>query len=295
MRNEPPVWRSMLFVPANVERFVQQAHTRNADAYILDLEDAVAPSEKANAREKVSDAAATIASNGCDVLVRINRPWRMAVRDMERAVGKNVTALVLPKVADASHLRATAEVVAELEREIGLPLGHTKLVPMIETVAALPESRAIAAADPRVAAIVLGGEDFSASAGISPEAEALHGPNQEVLMAAHASGCLGLGVVGSIAEFNDLGKFRSSVERARRLGAQGSFCIHPAQVAVLNEVFSPPPEVVSAAKALVGSYDKAIAEGSGAIVHEGKMIDVPVAERARELVARAERIASMPK
>jgi citrate lyase subunit beta/citryl-CoA lyase len=288
---ELPLWRSMLFVPANVERFVNTAHTRGADAYILDLEDAIAPSEKESARKLAAAAASTIAAHRVDVLVRINRPWRLGLRDIEQSVGPDVCALVLPKVDDAEHVRAIAEVLDELERERGLTPGHTQLVPMIESAEALPRVVEIASAQDRVVAIVLGAEDFSASAGMAPDPDLLFGPNQQVLLAAHAAGCLPLGVVGSIAEFQDLDRYRQSVVTARRLGARGSFCIHPTQVAVLNEVFSPSPDAVQAARSLVDAYDQAWAEGLGAIVHEGKMIDVPVANRARAVLAAADQIA----
>jgi citrate lyase subunit beta/citryl-CoA lyase len=287
-----PVWRSLLFVPVTVPRFVETAHTRGADGCILDLEDAVAPGEKAHARTLVAGAAASIAARGLDVLVRINRPWRLAVRDVEHSVSPHVCALALPKVADAGHVRGLAEVVGEVERERGLEVGHTRLVVMVETVEALPEARAIAAAHPRVAGITLGGEDFSVSAGMTPQPDLLVGPSQEVLFAARAAGCLALGLIGSIAEFRDLDAFRVAVEMAAHLGFEGSFCIHPAQVPVLNEVFSPSPDVVARARALVAAYDRALAEGLGAIELDGRMIDVPVADRARAVVEMAERIAA---
>src|SRR5919198_6192040 len=115
------MWRSLLYVPVTSERFVAKAHTRGADAIILELEDAVAPSEKERARALVPDAAARVAQNGAEVLVRINRPWRLAVRDVEAAVGPHVRGLVLPKVDSAEHVLAVAEVVADVERERGVP------------------------------------------------------------------------------------------------------------------------------------------------------------------------------
>ena len=97
-RQELPLWRSALFVPANVEKFVAKAHTRGADAIILDLEDSVILSEKDNARNVVPTAAATVAAQGLDVLVRINRPWRLAVRDLEAAVCKDVHTIAVPTI-----------------------------------------------------------------------------------------------------------------------------------------------------------------------------------------------------
>src|SRR5690606_23467456 len=100
-----PLWRSILFVPANAPRFVEKAHERGADAIIIDLEDAVAPAEKANARALVPEVAAKVGRAGAGVLVRINRPWRLAVRDLEAAVSPAVAAIALPKTEDAGHVR----------------------------------------------------------------------------------------------------------------------------------------------------------------------------------------------
>src|ERR671937_1709529 len=113
------MWRSLLYVPVTSERFVAKAHTRGADAIILELEDAVAPSEKARARGLVAEAAASVSQGGADVLVRINRPWRLAVRDVEAAVGPGVRGLVLPKVDSAEHVLALAESAADVEQERG--------------------------------------------------------------------------------------------------------------------------------------------------------------------------------
>ena len=121
-----PIWRSMMFVPVNVDKFVASAHTRGADAIILDLEDSILPKDKERARTLVPAAATTVARSGADVLVRINRPWRLCLRDLEAVVSKEVCALMLPKAESAEHLRLVAEVLDELEAERGLPQGHTK-------------------------------------------------------------------------------------------------------------------------------------------------------------------------
>src|ERR1700704_3529928 len=114
-----PSWRSLLYVPVTSEKFVGKAHTRGADAIMLELEDGVAPSEKERARALVADAAPIVGQAGADVLVRINRPWRLAVKDIEASIGKDVRGLVLPKVGSADHVRAIAEVVEDVERERG--------------------------------------------------------------------------------------------------------------------------------------------------------------------------------
>ena len=130
---ELPYWRSLLFVPANRDRFIDGAVKRGADAYVLDLEDSVPAAEKSSARDGLQDAVGRLSSSGVDVLVRINRPWRLAIRDIEASVAHGVTALALPKVPDPAYVCAVAEILEELEVERGLESGHTRLIVMIET------------------------------------------------------------------------------------------------------------------------------------------------------------------
>ena len=104
MNTELPYWRSLLFVPANQDRFIDGAVKRNADAYVLDLEDSVPLSEKAATRDGLRNAVSRLSSSGLEVLVRINRPWRLALRDIEASVSEGVTALALPKVPDPGYV-----------------------------------------------------------------------------------------------------------------------------------------------------------------------------------------------
>lgn len=280
-----PRWRSLLYVPATSERFVAKAHERGADAVILELEDAVAPSEKDRARTLVREAAASVAQGGVDVLVRINRPWRLAVRDIEAAVDANVRALVLPKVDSAEHVVALAEVTASVEEERGLAVGHTLLFPRIEGPKGLLRAAEIAAAHPRVVAIGLGSSDFT----IATEMEAGGDGNViasfQVVTAAVAAGRVPIGLVGSITEFRDLDAFRGVAERSRALGLRGAPCVHPNQIPILNEVFAPTDDELARARRVVDEYDQALAAGQGAVVVDGEFVDIPFYEQAKRLLA----------
>jgi citrate lyase subunit beta / citryl-CoA lyase len=287
-----PVWRSMLFVPVTVARFVETAADRGADAIILDLEDAVAPSAKDRARALLPDAIPRVARRGADVLVRLNRPWRLLVRDLEAAVIPGVAALMLTKVDHAEHVQAVAEIVDELEAERGLPMNAIRFVVLVETAAAFFRMEGIARAHSRVVAISLGAEDFALSVGMLPEPEGLFYPKQHTIFAARAAGILPLGFVGTVADYKDQEAFRAIVRRSRRLGFMGASCIHPLQVPVLNEEYAPNATETEQARRMVAAYDAALAAGTGAVEFEGKMIDIPVVERARQMLARAEAIAA---
>ncbi len=249
----------------------------------------IAPAQKENARAALAGAVPIVSRHGADVLVRLNRPWRMLVRDVEAAVLPGVAGLMLTKVDSAEHVQSVAEVVEELEAERGLRPGVMRFVVLIETTAAFFRMEAIARAHPRVAGISLGTEDFTLSAGMVPEPEGLLYPKQHTVFAARAAGIQPLGFVGSIADYRDQEAFRAIVRRSRKLGFVGASCIHPLQVPVLNEEFAPAPEEVDKAERMVAAYDAALAAGTGAVAFEGKMIDVPVVERARAVLARAER------
>jgi citrate lyase subunit beta/citryl-CoA lyase len=224
--------------------------------------------------------------------VRINRPLRLAVRDIEASVGPGVLALALPKCDSPEHVQLLAEIVDEVEAERGVAPGTTRFVAMVESAAAFFRIAEIARAHPRLCALTLGAEDFATSAGIVPEAEGLFMPKQMAVFAARAAGIMPLGFIGTVAEFHDLDGFRQTIRRSRRLGFIGASVIHPSQVAILNEEFRASPEEIDHARRVVAAYDKALAEGIGAVTVDGKMIDVPVVERARLLLERETAIAS---
>ena len=287
----PPVWRSMLYVPATSEKFIEKAHERGADAIKIDLEDSVALAEKSRARTLVRSAAKTVARGGADVLVRINRPLRMAVDDLEASVWPEVHGLVLPKVESADHIGFLAEIITELEDERDMQRGHIKLMALIETPRGYSNVRDIAHSSERLSAIALGQEDFSAEMGmVEPEGMSLLSYYQTVQVAAREAGILPIGYPGSIAEFTDLELFKSNALVARKLGFDGGACIHPKQVPILNEAFTPTDEEIDRSERMVAAYDAAMAAGDGAVAFEGKMIDVPVVARAERILSIRDRI-----
>src|SRR5438874_3750822 len=243
------------------------------------------------ARGLVPEAAEIVSRGGADVVVRLNRPVRMTVRDLEAVIGPRVQAVALPKAESADHVRLVGEIIDELEAERGIAIGTTKMLAMVETADAFFRIHEIAKASPRLCALNLGAEDFALSAGILPDAEGLFMPKQMAVFAARAAGIMPLGFIGTVAEFHDLDGFRQTIRRSRRLGFIGASVIHPSQVPILNEEFRPGPEEIDHARRVVAAYDKALAEGSGAVTVDGKMIDVPIVDRARLVLERDTAIA----
>jgi citrate lyase subunit beta/citryl-CoA lyase len=282
-------WRSLLFLPAHNDKFIKKAHTRGADAYILDLEDSVPFELKEQARQEVKEAASLVSKGCADVLVRVNYPLRLAIRDLEAVIDQSISAIVLPKVTSAAQVCLLAEVINELEVERNITVGHTGIIAQIEDVNALPYIDEIATSSPRLLGMTIGSEDFSASAGMEPIPEALFAPNQQVLMACRRANIMPLGFPASIADFSDTDEFSKTIAFARQLGFIGAFCIHPAQVAILNQFFVPSAEEIEHAQGLVEAFKEQSKLGKAAIEYRGKMIDPPVVLRAENLLKRARR------
>ncbi|NMM05116.1 CoA ester lyase [Polaromonas sp.] len=283
-------WRSILFVPATSDRFIESAMHQPADALQIDLEDSVAPDQKVLARERLPSIADRFAAAGYDVIVRVNRPWRQQVRDLEASVRPSVIAVTLPKVPDAPAVRAAAEILSELESIAGMAVGHTRIIAMIEEAEGLHNMADIAAAHPRVQGIIVGAEDLAVSLRMAVDDDGLYVPNVMAVAAARRANVMPIGFIGSVADFSDEIQFRTKVQRARRLGFEGAFCIHPKQVPILNEGFAPNLQEVNHAQALLAEFDLQVVEGRVAFAFKGRMVDLPVVEQARLLVARHEAI-----
>lgn len=282
-----PGWRTALFIPVHIEKFVAKAHTRGADAYILDMEDSVPLAQKDAARGCIIPAAKVVSQDGADALVRINLEESMAIKDLEAAVDQSVKAIVVPKVESAEQILRLAQKIDELEHAKGMTIGHTSMVAMIESVDALPRLDDIAKSHPRVVAMTLGSEDFSATAGMQPLPQTLLLPNQMLAFACRRANIMPLGFPGSIADYSDINAFRDTVKFAKQLGFVGAFCIHPKQVEVLNDELTPSAEEIADAEGLLAAFEEGIAAGKGAVEYNGKMIDLPVVERAKELLRNA--------
>ncbi len=286
MKPDLPVWRSLLYVPANVEKYIDKAHTRGADCIQLDLEDSVPAAEKERARRLVEGAARKVRRAGADVVVRINSPFERSQKDLPFCIAKEVEGVALTKCESADHVRRIDDLISSLEAQKGLPAGHTRLIAMIETPAAFFEMAAIARASPRLAAMNIGGEDFALEAGMEPTEETLLMPKQQMIFAARAAGLMPLGFIASVAGYGDWDAFRGMVRRSRRFGFMGAGCIHPGQVPIVNEEYTPSEAEAAYARRVVEENAKAAAEGRGSFAIEGKMIDAPVVVRAQRLLAR---------
>lgn len=289
------VRRSSLIMPVNVPAFVEKAHLRGADAICLDLEDSVPPREKERARTLVKDAIPKVARGGADVTVRINRPWELGRDDLDAVIWPGLSGIAYPKPETVEELQRTDEEIGRLERARGIPDGTVKITTSIESVAGFFNARALAHASPRLIAIGQGSEDFTLDLEIEPTPGGLElfYPKLFMVLLAREAGLYPMGTMRGVADFRDLEGYREAVRQAASVGYRGASCIHPAQVPILNEGFSPAAEAVEYARRVIEVYDEAEAQGRASVALDGKMIDIPVVVRAQRLAARAQRIAAM--
>jgi citrate lyase subunit beta/citryl-CoA lyase len=293
----PLMRRSTIILPVNVPRFVEKAYLRNADAIMLDLEDAVPLKEKDAARRLVRDALPVVARGGAEIFVRVNHDSDLLSDDMEASVHRGLDGICFPKTETAEEVERLDAQIADLERRRGIATGRIEIALLIESPRGLLNLEAIAAASKRVRSICLGPEDYCLTLGVEPSAdgmELLYGVSK-VVTVSKASGISPMGLLGSIAGFRDLGAFERAAARARDLGCEGASCIHPDQVAVLNRVFSPPPEKVTYAQAAVEAFEEGLKHGTASVNVAGTMVDIPVYRRAKRILSHAAAVAEVEK
>jgi citrate lyase subunit beta/citryl-CoA lyase len=283
------VFRSFLFAPANHPRRVEKAFTLETDAVILDLEDACAISEKAASRVKVTEAMAR--PRRCLGYVRVNPlATEFAYGDLTETVRPGLDGVVLPKVESASDLRTADWLMAQMERERGMPHGGVDLIPIIETargVAGLPE---ILAATPRVKRVAFGAGDFTLDLDLiwTRDEDELNAYRAQVVLHSRAAGIEApLDTVW--VDLRDPEGCAAAARKARELGFQGKMCIHPDQVAAVNAAFSPTAAQIERARRVLDAFAQAEAQGSSAIQLDGQFIDYPIVYAARRVMALAEK------
>lgn len=280
--------RSMLYIPGNSPSMIQQAPVFGADSVLLDLEDAVALSEKDAARDLVTAFLKTLDFGGQVVTVRLNGADTAYFEDDLRAVIPcRPDAIRLPKCSSPQDVRSCDALMTELERENCLEPGTVKLHAMIETARGLSNVQAIADCCPRVTALTLGGQDLTADMGVrkTREGTELFTARCLVALAARAAGIAAFDTVWS--DVNDNEGLLEETRTVIGLGFTGKAAIHPGQVAWIHRAFIPEPGEVTKARRIVEAAEAAEAQGKGVIAVDGKMVDAPIVTRARHTLEMA--------
>jgi len=281
-------WRSLLFIPATADRFVASAAKRGADAIILDLEDSIALEAKSAARAALAVHVPRLVGDGVTVFVRING-GALAAADLAAAAQPGVTAIMVPKIESPGALIDAQAALAAAEQEKGLIPGGIGVIALLEGPNAVLDARSIAAVGGSLIGLGFGSEDFAAAMGVRPSLESLMIPAQMVAMAARGAGVQSFGLPGSIAGFQDLDELAALAAKARAIGFTGAVCIHPAQVPILNAAFSPSADECAWAQAVIDAFEAALSRGEAAVAVAGRMVDPPVYDQAKRLLAMARR------
>ena len=275
--------RTLLFIPAVAQKFLDKAHERGADAIIVDLEDAVAPDMKATARDMLAKVVASLAARNLEVWVRVNPTPDLLPADIEAAVIPGVTGIMVPKVEHAETITMIDADITALEHRRGFARNTIGLCATLETPIGILNTNAIAAT-PRLKALALGCEDLAAAMGVAPLHIFLRGPGQAVALAAAAYGLESWGVAGSIANHSNTTRFTREVRLSRALGITAILCIHPVQVAIARDIYKPTADELAWAADVVAAYEKSKSEGIGSITVRGQMIDEPIYQRAKRML-----------
>ena len=284
----PPI-RSIIFVPGNRDSMLERARSFDADVIMVDLEDSVPPGEKIAARELARQWVPILHDAGQRVMVRVNSLDTGLTRaELAAVVSPALYGVSIGKVESVREVRTLDGLLSALEPP---HLRSLRIIPWIETARAVWDARDIARASPRVAAIAFGAEDFTNDLGIerSDAGDEVAAPRAWVPIAARAAA---VGALDSpFVRFRDPAALRDDARRARQMGYTGKFAIHPAQLEIINETFSPSTAEIEYARRVVAAWDAAEAAGRGSLALDGRMVDVPVVKRAQNLLARAAAIA----
>jgi len=285
------LYRSFIFVPGNRENMLERAKSFNADVIVVDLEDSVHPGGKEDARELAKKWVPTLHREGQRVVVRVNSLDTGLTRtELEALVSPELYGISLGKVESTWNMRDLDRMLSAIESSAGVEMGSIKVVAWAETASAMVDARDIAKSTPRVIALAFGAEDFTNDMGIerSDTGEEVQVPRSLVPIAAKAAGVASLD--SPFVLFQDPDALRADAMRARQMGYTGKHAIHPAQLDIINEVFSPAVEEVAYARRIIGAWDEAQANGRGSLALDGRMVDVPVVKRAQNLLDFADAI-----
>ena len=287
------VLRSLLFVPGNQPRMLERASGLKPDAFIPDMEDSVPIAEKANARAVTAAHLAQLAAGGVAVIPRLNSlDTGLLDDDLAAVVGAHVFGVSVGKIDSAQDIAVISGKLDALERKAGLDAGRIRLVPWIETALAIVNVYEICKASQRIVGVAFGAEDFTNDMGIErggDESETFFARNA-ISVAARAADVLALDT--PYFSFRDPDGLRQNALTARRYGFKGKFAIHPAQIDIINETFSPSAAEIAQARRVVDAFEEAARVGRGSTSLDGKVVDVPVVKRAQALLDLADSLAA---
>ena len=292
-----PVMRSVFYVPGNNDKMIAKAPTTPADIITLDLEDSVPPAEKPKAREMVRENLKFAGSGGSTIYVRINN-WEtlMTNDDLEAIVHEGLAGVCLAKCGGPDHVQRLEWKLEELERRRKIPVGSIAIQLLIETAKGVIHAYPSAIASKRVNSLIFGAVDYTKDMRVklTSEGEEQRYARRHTAVAARASGCIAIDC--PFVAFKDIEAFEKSTREGRQMGYEGRMLIHPSQIEPSHKIYTPAPEDVEWAKGVVKVFEEeGIAKGMAAVTYLGKMVDTPVYDNARTILATIAEIEAFDK
>ena len=283
------IMRSLLFIPGNRLDMLQKGLGFSSDVIVPDLEDSVPNAEKDDAREKVVGIVKEFTQNGHRVIPRINSlSSGYGKQDLQALIGPDIWGINVGKTDRPEDIVELDSIITNLEYGSQISNGTIKLIPYIESASALINAYLIGIASPRVIGLAFGAEDFTKDMGIERTdiGQEIAYPRYVVSVAARAANIMAFDTPN--VNFRDKAGLEIDIRKAISVGYTGKFAIHPSQIGPINRLFVPSADQVLQAKRIVEAAAKAELEGKGATTLDGKMIDVPIVERAKKLLAKLE-------
>ncbi len=285
------LFRSLLFVPGNRSDMLEKASTADTDILVPDMEDSVPDNEKSNARSLISEKLETLSGKNQSIVPRVNAlDTGLTFDDIHAVVNSKTYGISVGKIESSWDIKEVSKILSQIESEKSVELGSTKIIAWIESASAIVNVSSIASASDRMLGIAFGGEDFTNDMGIQRSEtgiEILY-PRSVVAVAAKAAGITAIDT--PYVNFRDNDGLEQEIKSVLPLGFKAKFAIHPGQLQSINNLFSPSEEAIEYAKKVIEVFEEAERNGSGATSLDGKMIDVPVVKRARNLLELANRM-----
>ncbi len=279
--------RSLLYVPGNRRELIEKCKKYNHDSLILDLEDAVPPQEKGRARDIVREALLSIDFGHIEKTVRINSPeTEDGEKDLEAILPAKPDCIRIPKVETAREIATLDRRMNETEKAHGFPRASITIIPILETATGVWKAHEILSGCSRIIGVAIGAEDLMRDMGM-PSREKTVLSWIRILVKLQAAAAKVAAFDGVYSNFNDLEGLRAEASAARDWGYEGKSVIHPKQIPVVNEVFSPTQDEIEYASRVSEAFQRVVQTGGGVANLDGKMIDKPVYERAQKILEKA--------
>ncbi len=277
--------KTVLFIPADKPKFLDSAIKNKPDAVQLDLEDSLAPERKETGRQQLESACAKLSANNITVIVRVNNDKLNFYKDLQAALEAGVDVITIPKLETCAQVNTAVQLIEEAEAEHKVVKGKTKILGLIETVSGIVNRDGWCDASERLVGLALGTEDLCLELGCEPSFENLLEPCRRLLYSAREANLAVWAYPSSIANFSELDELEHAFKTAKAMGIDGAWCIHPTQVDLAKKIFSLSKAEIEEAQAVVNAFEEALAKGNAAVKHNNRMIDLPVYQRAKNILS----------